>query len=152
MVNRFLNFAIPSLQVINLNLILFILDFFFLGCKRENIQSENGMPKVWVTQLPAENYYCSPALSIDEKILYFGTSALPDIHKKSQYFVALDAGTGKEVWRLQLGSMRFVLSQQYLPIIQFISLLRHAIQLIVQFKGMNYGISPVMVILSGNMT
>ena len=103
MVNRFLNIAIPSLQIINLNLLLFILDFFFLGCKRENIQSENGMPKIWVTQLPAENYYCSPALSIDEKIVYFGTSALPDIHKKSQYFVALDAETGKEVWRLQLG-------------------------------------------------
>jgi outer membrane protein assembly factor BamB len=61
------------------------------------------MPKIWVTQLPAENYYCSPVLSIDEKIVYCGASALPDIHKKSQYFVALDAETGKEVWRLQLG-------------------------------------------------
>jgi hypothetical protein len=103
MVNRFLNIALSSLQVIILILFLFIFDFSFLGCERKNTQSEDGMPKIWVTQLPAENYYCSPALSIDEKIVYFGTSALPDIHKKSQYFVALDAETGKEVWRLQLG-------------------------------------------------
>jgi len=61
------------------------------------------MPKLWVSQLPATNYYCSPALSSDEKTIYFGTSALDDIHKISQYFVALNAETGKEIWRLGLG-------------------------------------------------
>jgi len=78
-------------------------DFYILGCKKDNIQSEDGMPKIWVTQLPAENYYCSPALSIDEKFVYSGTSVPSNINKTSQYFVALDAETGKEVWRLQLG-------------------------------------------------
>jgi len=61
------------------------------------------MPVIWKFQLPGECYYCSPALSIDEKTVYAGTSTLPDIHRKSQFFLALDAKTGKEKWRLNLG-------------------------------------------------
>lgn len=90
-----------------LNKITFFLVFFIiisLSCKKRNVQSEEGMPKIWVSQLSSETYYCSPALSRDEKTVYIGTSAaLSGIHKISQFFVAMDAETGNEIWRLQLG-------------------------------------------------
>jgi len=62
------------------------------------------MPKKWVVQLPAAAYYCSPALSRDMKVVYIGTSsALFGSHMSNNFFLALDAGTGKEKWRLQTG-------------------------------------------------
>jgi len=99
----FLHIVFQSCFLRKLIIILFFSNMFSPGCEKRNVQSEDIMPKIWVTQLPAENYYCSPALSIDEKTVYLGTSALADIHKKSQFFVALDAETGEEIWRLQLG-------------------------------------------------
>ncbi len=61
------------------------------------------MPVKWVSQLPGEVYYCSPALSIDEMTIYVGTSALQEVHNINQFFVAVNALNGKEVWRLPLG-------------------------------------------------
>jgi outer membrane protein assembly factor BamB len=44
-------------------------------------------------------------LSKDETTLYIGTSeALLANHTKSQFFIALDAETGEEIWRIQLGA------------------------------------------------
>jgi len=92
--------------LIKLVITLFFLFIFSPGCvkKKKDDQPDEGMPKKWVYQLPAECYYCSPALSIDEKTVYIGTStSLLGIHNKSHYFLALDAETGKETWRLELG-------------------------------------------------
>ena len=85
-------------------LMLLFSTIFITGCKKKDVQPENALPKIWVSQLPAETYYCSPALSTDENTVYFGTSsALLGIHNKNHFFVALDTKTGKEKWRLQLG-------------------------------------------------
>jgi len=78
------------------------------GCKKKEVPPEEALPKLWVTQLPGETYYCSPALSIDEKTIYLGTStALLGVHNTNHFFVALDTETGKEKWRLQLGVSEF---------------------------------------------
>jgi outer membrane protein assembly factor BamB len=62
------------------------------------------MPKLWVTELPGESYYCSPALSTDEKTVYIGTSVgLNGTHGKPQFFIALDTENGEEIWRVPLG-------------------------------------------------
>jgi outer membrane protein assembly factor BamB len=62
------------------------------------------LPQLWRTTLPYEIYYCSPALSTDEKTVYIGTSAwLTAIHGTGNVFVALDAVTGTEIWNIQLG-------------------------------------------------
>lgn len=88
----------------NLFFLMLLSCFFISGCKKNNVMPEESMPKKWVIQLPAGTYYCSPALSLDEKTVYIGTSAaLLDVHNKSQYFVALDAETGKEIWKMSLG-------------------------------------------------
>jgi len=85
-------------------LMIIFLTIFIPGCKKKDVQPEDALPKLWVSQLPAETYYCSPALSLDEKAIYLGTStALLGIHNTNHFFVALDTETGKEKWRLQLG-------------------------------------------------
>ena len=104
-VKRVLNIGFSSHSERNLIFITLLLCIFLPGCKKKNVQPEESMPKKWVTQLPAGTYYCSPALSLDEKALYIGTSAaLLDIHLNSQFFIALDAETGEEIWRIQLGT------------------------------------------------
>ncbi len=101
---RFLNIDFLSLLTGRLIFILLFSDILILSCKKQQVQPEESMPKKWVSQLPAGTYYCSPALSIDEKTVYIGTSAaLLDIHRRDQFFVALDAETGNEIWRLPLG-------------------------------------------------
>jgi len=82
-----------------------ILLVVFSHCsEKEDILPEEAMPKQWVTLLPAEIYYSSPALSVDEKTVYIGTStALFGTHTTGQVFVAMDAATGSERWRLPLG-------------------------------------------------
>jgi len=48
------------------------------------------LQKKWETLLPVEIYYCSPALSSDEKTLYIGTSSgLLGNHVQDQVFVAI---------------------------------------------------------------
>ena len=101
---RFLNIDFLSLLTGRLIFILLFSDILILSCKKQQVQPEESMPKKWVSQLPAGTYYCSPALSIDQKTVYIGTSAaLLDIHRRDQFFVALDAETGNEIWRLPLG-------------------------------------------------
>jgi len=73
------------------------------ACEKKRAVPEDKMPVKWESQLPSEVYYCSPALSIDEKIIYIGTSALQDIHKTNQFFIAVNAINGEEIWRLPLG-------------------------------------------------
>ena len=82
-----------------------ILLFIFIACsKKKDVPNDEAMPKKWEALLPAEIYYSSPALSIDEKTVYIGTSSwLTGNHRTGQVFVAIDAVTGKENWRLQLG-------------------------------------------------
>ena len=85
-------------------IILLFSIIFFADCKKKEAKPEEALPKLWVTQLPAETYYCSPALSTDEETLYIGTSTyLLGIHNKNQFFIALDTKTGKEKWRIELG-------------------------------------------------
>ena len=86
-------------------LIILFTTIFVTDCKKKKEpESEAALPKIWVTQLPAETYYCSPALSTDEQTLYIGTStSLLGIHNKSQFFIALDVQNGEEKWRIQLG-------------------------------------------------
>jgi outer membrane protein assembly factor BamB len=88
--------------IIAITLILFI---GFTSChKKEVVKDDSGMPKIWETVLSAEIYFSSPALSADEKILYMGTSKwLTAVRDAGNEFVALDAGTGKEIWVLDLG-------------------------------------------------
>jgi outer membrane protein assembly factor BamB len=90
-----------------LSKVTFILIFsgiMSLGCVKRSVQSDESLPKIWESQLPAETYYCSPALSIDEKTVYVGTSAaLSGTHRVSQFFAAMDAETGSEIWKLNLG-------------------------------------------------
>jgi outer membrane protein assembly factor BamB len=86
---------------------LFLLLIFNVCCSRNDNNNiiEESMPKLWETLLPAEIYYSSPSLSIDEKTIYIGTSLwLTGNHRTGQVFVAIDAATGKEKWRLQLGA------------------------------------------------
>lgn len=98
------NIVFPSQPERNLIFIILLSCIFIPGCKKKNVQPEESMPKKWVTQLPAGTYYCSPALSMDEKYVYIGTSAaLLDLHKQNHFFIALDAETGGEIWRIQLG-------------------------------------------------
>jgi outer membrane protein assembly factor BamB len=85
---------------------LFISSIFLPGCEKKDPKPEEGMPKKWVAQLPNTVYYCSPALSRDEKTVYIGTSGFSEI-KSPQFFVALEATTGKESWRLPLGISEF---------------------------------------------
>ena len=85
-------------------IILLFSIIFITDCKKKEVKPEEALPKLWITQLPAETYYCSPALSTDEETLYIGTSTyLLGIHNKSQFFIALDTKTGKEKWRIELG-------------------------------------------------
>lgn len=99
-----LHIVLQSCFLRKLVLILFLSAILISGCKKKDVQPEDGLPILWVSQLPAETYYCSPALSMDEKTIYFGTStSLLGIHNTNHFFVALDALTGKEKWRLQLG-------------------------------------------------
>jgi outer membrane protein assembly factor BamB len=82
-----------------------LLFFIIPGCKKDKITQEKvSLPILWESTLPVEVYYCSPALSPDEKTVYIGTSAwLTGDHGTGNVFVALDAVTGKEKWKLQLG-------------------------------------------------
>jgi outer membrane protein assembly factor BamB len=76
----------------------------FLTCKKDNISKDEPDPIAWQTQLTAEVYFSSPALSSDEKTVYTGTSTgFLGNHLLGQEFVALDASTGSEKWKLQLG-------------------------------------------------
>jgi len=85
-------------------IMLLLTTIFIPGCKKKTITPEDPLPILWETQLPAETYYCSPALSIDEMTLYVGTStALLGTHNKNHFFFALDSKTGKEKWKLPLG-------------------------------------------------
>jgi outer membrane protein assembly factor BamB len=87
--------------VIKSVIILFI---FIACCKKKDVPNEEAKSILWETLLPAEIYYSSPVLSIDEKTIYIGTSSgLMGNHRTGQVFVAIDAATGKENWRLQLG-------------------------------------------------
>jgi outer membrane protein assembly factor BamB len=97
----FCTFSFHRSVVIKIVILLFVL---VAGCKKKDILTEEAMPKLWETKLPVEIYYCSPALSLDEKTVYTGTStALSGNHRTGQVFVAIEAATGKESWRLQLG-------------------------------------------------
>ena len=90
-----------TLIITSLNL-LFI---FSAGCKNRVGPGVETTPKIWETLLPVEIYYSSPALSLDEKTVYTGTSAgLNGNHHTGQVFVALNASTGKETWELPLGA------------------------------------------------
>jgi len=100
-VNDFLSF--PFKIWIGL-ICVFIPVIILSGCKKKVSPGEDSSPKLWESLLPEEIYYSSPALSIDEKSVYIGTSSgLFGNHKTGQVFVALDAATGNEKWRLQLG-------------------------------------------------
>lgn len=76
------------------------------GCNKnkENLPPvKEAMPKLWKTQFPVEIYYSSPALSLDEKTVYTGTSKwITGSHGPGQIFAAISAATGKERWRLEL--------------------------------------------------
>ena len=90
----------------SLFLVFVILSALITGCKKkEPVKESGGMPKLWETLLPAEIYYCSPALSADEKTVYIGTSLwLTGVHKDGNVFAALDVYTGDEKWILQIGT------------------------------------------------
>ena len=100
--------GLKQLQVIR-HKTRFLVSLFLLsvvispGCRKKEAQPDDPMPRLWVTQLPSEVYFCSPVLSIDEKKVFIGTSAIPGVNKKYQFFIALDANTGTEIWRMPLG-------------------------------------------------
>jgi outer membrane protein assembly factor BamB len=103
------SFILPSVGNFNTSQILVLLFIFTVCCSKNdnNIDDhdDDTMPELWSAILPAEIYYSSPALSDDEKTIYIGTSVwLTGNHRQGQVFVAFDASTGKEKWRLQLGS------------------------------------------------
>lgn len=102
-----LSFRLGKLNLLTLLLYLTL----FTGCCKndhEEPRPDVALPKLWEHQMPAEIYYCSPALSLDEKRVYFGTSGVGSVHPDViHYFVALESATGKEVWRLPLGSADF---------------------------------------------
>jgi outer membrane protein assembly factor BamB len=84
---------------------IFVILFLVLlnCCKKQAAQKEEPDPILWETRLPAETYYSSLALSSDEKRVYTGTSTgLLGTHLAGQVFIALDASSGDEIWRLDL--------------------------------------------------
>lgn len=95
---------IKQLNFVGFSVVILLLIFSSSCKKKETIDiPAEGMPKLWITQLPAESYYCSPALSHDEKTVYIGTSSPDNIHMRNHFFVALDAEKGTENWKLELG-------------------------------------------------
>lgn len=94
-------FSYHQSLVVIFTILIFII---IVSCKKNEVLNEDDMPFLWKTLLPSEIYYCSPVLSIDEKTFYTGTSTwLTGNHRNGQVFVALDASTGKENWRMDLG-------------------------------------------------
>lgn len=89
---------------------ILVLTFMFSsgGCDKNRDKRTPDDPdsrKIWETLLPGEIYYCSPALSADERTVYTGTSTwLTGIHGGHHYFVALDEESGSEKWRFALGA------------------------------------------------
>ena len=86
------------------NLVVLLI-FIIPGCKKDNPPAgDESLPKIWEATLPVEIYYCSPALSSDEKTVYIGTSAwLTSVHGTGNVFAAIDATTGDEKWNIPLG-------------------------------------------------
>jgi outer membrane protein assembly factor BamB len=96
------SFSLNDRKVSLAIILIFILIF---SCKKKDIQIKDSMPRQWVTLLPSVIYYSSPVLSADEKTVYIGTSSwLSGTHRTGQVFVAMDAATGKDRWRIQLGA------------------------------------------------
>jgi outer membrane protein assembly factor BamB len=82
---------------------VFLLSLYGCHKKKETNEKESSR-EIWETLLQSEIYYCSPALSSDEKTLYAGTSyGFLQVNSKNQVFAALEASTGKVRWLLQLG-------------------------------------------------
>lgn len=82
--------------------------FLIFGCHEDDgSKQESGMSLKWSLQLSAPIYYGSPALSHDEKTLYIGTSTPLSPIPGNHFFVALNTISGKEIWRLPLGSNEF---------------------------------------------
>jgi len=84
---------------------IIIILIFSVSCKKTDFNNQETLPRKWAALLPTEIYYSSPALSIDEKTVYTGTSSgFYGSHLNNQVFVALNAATGNELWRLETGS------------------------------------------------
>jgi outer membrane protein assembly factor BamB len=88
-----------------IQLIIFILLSLY-GChKKKETDEKESSPEIWETLLQSEIYYCSPALSPDEKTVYAGTSyGFLQVNSNDQAFAALETSTGKVRWLLQLGT------------------------------------------------
>jgi hypothetical protein len=86
-------------------LLFIIISFGLSGChKKKETPEKESSPEIWETLLQTEIYYCSPALSPDEKTVYAGTSyGFLQANSNDQAFAALETSTGKVRWLLQPG-------------------------------------------------
>ena len=96
---------LPRLKQIR-SLFCCVLFVMTAACDKVNGPEEKSDKRLlWTFKAEEESYYGSPALSLDEKMVYFGTSSgiLANPSSKNALY-AVAVSTGKVSWKFQLGS------------------------------------------------